>query len=347
MSLAPADHGFPWGTNNPTRLQRIAVAAALATIAGLMHYARAAETGGLSDFASVWHGAKFLLEGRNPYDLIGPGRLISLPSPAFYPAPAFVAAIPFTVFSYHWGSTAFVFLSTALLAWGSTADGWHRLPIFPSIAFLTSVQLAQWSILLTAAVFIPAIAFVAIAKPQASLPVVAGSNSRAAFLWAAAGSAVLFPASLLLLPEWPALWWQLIRTTDHFVAPALRFGGPAILLVLLRWRRPEAWLIAISACVPQTWYPYNSLILLTVAATYREASVLSLISSTGWIIAALMSDGGTRSPQTRAVMGAMLVAACYLPATIIVLRRPNTGPLPFWMRDRGHRIDARGAPNSS
>ena len=74
------------------------------------------------------------------------------------------------------------------------------------------------------------------------------------------------------------------------------------------------------------------MILLIVAATYREAAVLSLVSSFGWVLAALAGDGNTRSAESREIMGAILVAACYLPATIVVLRRPNEGRLPFWMR---------------
>ena len=148
----------------------------------------------------------------------------------------------------------------------------------------------------------------------------------------AEGGAFLLAASLWLMPQWPGEWWSLFERTDHFAPPIARFGGIAICLVLLRWRRAEAWLVFVAACVPQTWYPYNSLILLIVAATYREACVLSLVSSFGWVIAALAGDGNTRSPESREIMGAMLVAACYLPATIVVLRRPDEGSWPFWMR---------------
>lgn len=326
------DPGFPWGSNSPSVRQRLLVALLLGLIAALMQYARADAAGGYSDFSTVWFGARMLLEGLNPYESIGPGRLVEMPSPPFYPAPAFIAAMPFTVFPFHWASTVFVLLSTFLLAWGCTADGWHRLPMFPSIVFVISAQFAQWSILFTAAVFLPVLAIFAAAKPQASLPVIAGSPGWATFLWAAAGGVVLIGGSFILAPSWVQDWWALIQATDHFTPPILQFGGPAIALVLLRWRRPEAWLVFAAACSPQTWYPYNGLILLVVAATYREASVLSLVSSAGWIVAFLAGDGKPRSPHTREIMAAMLIAACYLPATIVVLRHPNVGPTPFWLR---------------
>ena len=297
-----------------------------------MHFIRAADTGGHSDFSTLWYGARMLINNENPYLLIGPGRAVDLPSVPNYPAPAFVAALPFAPFPVHLAGTLFVFLSTGLLAFGCTRDSWHRLPLFPSIAFATSAQLGQSSIFFTAAAFLPALAAFALVKPQASIPVAASAVDRSTIIWAGMGSAILMIVSFALFPNWVSQWTSVLRATDHFMPPIGRFGGPAIALVLLRWRRPEAWLVFLAACTPQTWYPYNSLILLLVALTYREACVLSLLSSAGWIIAALTSPSDTRSAETREIMGAMLVAACYLPATIAVLRRGNDGVLPFWIR---------------
>jgi hypothetical protein len=321
---------FPWGSNNPTITERLVVALVLGATAAAVNYFRAAEKGGISDFTPLWYGARMLLQGQNPYLLIGPHGLIETPTPLVYPAPAFVSVIPLTVFSFHTAAAVFVFLSTALLAWGITADGWHRLPIFPSVAFLTSAQLGQWSILMTAALFIPAVALVAVAKPQASLPVVGSTSSRRTLLAAAGGGLILVATSFWLLPDWPREWLKLIGSTDYFTPPILRVGGVLVALVLVRWRRQEAWLIFIAACMPQTWYPYNGLLLLAVAATYREACVLSLFSSASWMAVYLFVPGEMRSEQTRATWSAVLLATSYLPAVIIVLRRPNRGPSPWF-----------------
>jgi hypothetical protein len=322
----------PWGSNEPTLNQRIVFAIAVGLLGALMHFVRAAETGGHSDFSTLWYGARMLMGNDNPYLAIGPGRQIDLPSVPNYPAPAFVAALPFALFPVHLAGTLFVFFSTGLLAFGCTRDSWHRVPLFPSIAFATTAQLGQSSMFFAAAAFIPALAAFALVKPQASLPIAGSAVDRSTIAWAALGSIVLVLVSFMLMPEWVPHWTSVLRATDHFTSPIVRFGGPAIALVLLRWRRPEAWLVFLAACTPQTWYPYNSLILLLVAMTYREACVLSLVSSAGWIIAALTSGSDTRSAETREIMGAMLVAACYLPATIAVLRRANDGVLPFWIR---------------
>jgi hypothetical protein len=148
---------------------------------------------------------------------------------------------------------------------------------------------------------------------------------------AVAGGIVLVALSLALMPTWPREWWQLLQTTGNFVPPLARIGGPLILAVLLRWRRPEAWLVILAACVPQTWLPYNGLMLLAVAITYREACVLSLVSSGGWILSALIFDG-LDEVQNRSMMAGVLNVTGYLAATVMILRRPNEGEPPLWLR---------------
>jgi hypothetical protein len=323
------DPAFPWGANQPTTVQRVVVAAVIASVAALAHYFRAADVGGLSDFGSVWQGARVLLAGGDPYATIGPGREIEMPWPTRYPAPAFVAAAPFTLLPLHHASTVFTFISTALLAFGVTAGSWHRLAAFPSIAFIASAQLGQWSILFAAALFIPLLSILAVVKPPTSLPVLAAAREGYTAVLAAVGAVVFLSISLLLFPGWPAAWLAVVETSDNFSIPVTRFGGLAILVVGLRWRRPEAWLILAAACTPQVAHPYNSLVLLFIAVTYREACVLSLVSSAGWI-ATIIAIAGQSPIDARDELWGTMIAFCYLPATIAVLRRSNVGPGPWW-----------------
>ena len=68
--------------------------------------------------------------------------------------------------------------------------------------------------------------------------------------------------------------------------PLIHTGGFVILLALLRWRRPEAWLVVLMACMPASRAWYNLLVLLAaVPKTYREAAMLSLVSSFGALLA--------------------------------------------------------------
>ena len=326
-----ADRLSSTGESAPSPLMRILVAIVIGAAAAAMNYFSPGRNGSLSDFSILWFGSKVLRSGGNPYAMIGPDGVIDLPSPVFYPAPALVAVMPFTLMPVELAGALFIFLSSALLAFGATRDGWHRLPIFPSVAFMTSARLGQVSALMCAALFIPAITFFSVIKPQASIPILGASRKGRDWLIALFGGAFLIGISFLLFPGWPAEWWSTLEKADYFRPPIMTLPGVFIALVLLRWRRPEAWLVFLAACLPQTWYPYNGLILLTVAFTYREAAVLSLVSSFGWLIAYGWLIGEWRSPETRAVMQSVLIAVCYLPAVIVVLGRENNGPEPLWL----------------
>jgi len=311
-----------------TQRNRVMVALLVAVFAATLHYLRANLNHGWSDFTPLWQAARLLLSGQDPYQLIGPDRQYHSAYPMYYPATTFVAVTPFAAIpSFQWASTFFVFVSSVLLAYGCTRDDWRLLPIFPSIAFLTSATLAQWSIIITAMLFIPALGFLALAKPQSSLPVLS-SSERPATYWAIAGGLFLLLMSLALMPGWPREWWTMARSSRDFVPPLLRFAGFAIPVVLLKWRRPESWLVLVSACVPQTWPPYNGLVLMTVANTYREASFLSLISSASWICFAWFADG-LGDARERSMMAGVLNLFGYLPAVLLILRRPNVGAGPF------------------
>lgn len=325
-------HGFPWDFGKASRTQRWAFAFLVALFAAGIQYVRPAGNGGLSDFSMLWYGSRILLNGGNPYELIGPSRLVDLPSSLYYPAPALVAVTPFTVLPVEVAGAAFIFVSALLLAYAITADGWHRIPALASVSFFTSARLGQWSILMAAALFLPAIAFVSVAKPQASLPVVASSPRRSTLLLAGAGALLLSTVSWIAFPGWIAAWISNLTTAEYFHAPILSVKGMFIALVLLRWRRPEAWLVFVSACIPQTWYAYNALILLFVADSYRENCVLSLLSSAGWLAVYMFAPGEWRSDEIQSTFSWVMILFCYLPATVLVLKRPNTGEGTAWMR---------------
>lgn len=284
------------------------------------------------DFSLVWFGARSLLHGVDPYPLVGPGLTFPLDYSLLYPATAFVAAMPLAVLPQAAAVTAFVWISTALLVYAMTADSWHRLPMLVSLTFMFNVTAAQWTILLTAAVYIPALCFFVLAKPQAGVPIVGSAGDPRAWIALAAGGLVLVGVSLLLLPSWPAEWLGLVsQRSGHMRPPILRPGGPLIALVLLRWRRREAWLVFTMACVPQTWDWYNVLPLLTVAATYREAYVLSLVSTIGGFIAVYLAMQIQSQDELLRLGGATAVVFAYLPAVIAVLRQSTETEMPSWL----------------
>lgn len=323
--------GFPWGQNNPSRTARVVVALLIAAVAGgalafHLTYAGLFRT----DFSQVKFGAEAMLHGADPYRLVGMGLVFESRWPVMYPATAYALAIPFTPLSDVAAGALFIALGTFLLAYGSTAGTWHRLPMFASFAFTSNVQLAQWSPLITAMLFLPWLGAFAAAKPNQALPILLSWPSVKLLRAAALGGLVLFAISIALFPQWPWEWLQIVRGGLQMQPPLMHLGGFCILLVLIRWRRPEAWLVFLMACMPASWAWYNLLILLAaVPKTYREAAMLSLVSSFGALLAINILPGPS-SPTSFPFWWAFQVAFGYLPATILILTRPNVREAPPW-----------------
>src|SRR5688500_4389990 len=285
-----------------------------------------------TDFNLVWMGSRILLDGGDPYTAIGPGQQYDFRWPLIYPATALIAAIPFSFLTEHVASIVFIGLSTFALVYGITSKGWFLLPMLATEAFFSSVHLAQWSIIMTAALFIPWLGLLAVAKPHSGVTVVAASTSTTTLKAALIGAVVLTVLSLMLRPSWPSGWLANMATADYMVAPVMRLGGVFILLALLRWRRPEAWLLLSMACLPQNTGWYGTLAVLAVARNWRESIILALVSTAGITLGPQLVGEMTSQEQLDRTVGAMLNATVYLPALIVVLLRPNSGERPAWLR---------------
>ena len=313
----------------PTTRARISVAIGIALLSAALFFGeRLREPGSHSDFGQAWFGARALFHGTNPYSLIGPGLQFDWPWPMFYPGTTLIISMPFVILPELYAATVFVAVSAGLLAFAVTKDGWYRLPLFLSSAFVIAVRAAQWSPLMTAALCIPALAWVIAAKPNFGIVLVAFSRSSKAVMIALAGCVLLAGLSLVLLPSWPADWISNIGSAHQFTIPLGRWGGALVLLALLRWRRPEARLLVAIACIPQTAYWYEALPLLLIPATFRESLTLSLLSALGFLMERYLVENQPNVAFHD--VGTLMVVFLYLPATIMVLRRPNTGEPPEW-----------------
>lgn len=314
----------------PSIRARLSVAVSIALGAGIFHYIVTLKTDHPGDFGIAWFGARAIFHGANPYRLVGPGLVYDWPWNMFYPATAMVVAAPFAMLPQLVATVVFVGISTALLAYAITADGWYRLPLFLSSAFVVATQAAQWSPLITAALCIPSLAWVFAAKPNLGLALVATSIELRPIKVAIIGGLILLALSVLWFPSWPINWLQSIRSINHMHLPIMLPGGAFVLLALLRWRRPEARLIVALACVPQTNSWYEALPLFLVPATYTESLVLSLVSGLGVLFQFRFMNAGSEAEYNR-IVGILMVAFIYLPSTLLVLRRPNEGQLPFFL----------------
>jgi hypothetical protein len=248
--------------------------------------------------------------------------------PFFYPLTASVVVLPLAWLPELPATFVFVWVSTALLAYAVTRDGWYRLPMFLSSAFVIAARRGQWSPLLSAAYCLPWLAWVLPAKPNIGLAVFSSLSSERMVRIAVFGGSLLLLVSLALLPSWPQEWLAKLPEARHTAAPVMQRGGFLVLLALLRWRRPEARMLVALACIPHSMYWYDVLPLMLIPATFRESLVLALVSTSGLIVEGFFLDQSNLVTLYRD-FNTLIVAVAYLPATIMILRRPNSGSLPF------------------
>lgn len=281
---------------------------------------------GASDFNQLWYAARSLLAGGSPYAAVGPGRSFNWPFPLFYPLPAVMVAVPFTVLNVAAASMAFSAISTALMVWALTRDAPYRLAAVLSFSFYYAAAISQWSPLLIASVLIPGLGFLLVVKPTVGFALWL-FNPR----WqAAVAGAALLLVSVVVRPVWPLEWMQTFGAGAHIRAPISTLGGPLILVALLRWRRPEARLLVALACVPHTTLLYEALPLFLVPASWAESIVLAVLTWVAQIVVITLQPYATLADRT-ATSAAVSVALVYLPCLMMILRRPNEGDLPVWI----------------
>lgn len=330
MTSAPAKYTATESTlpQAPSLQRRLTFGAALAVVsAAYVIGVGLANPDFVSDFDQVWAGAKALWDGLNPYDVVGPRGAFHWHWPLYYPLPALLVVAPLGLLPVIAARAVFSAASAFLLAWGATRDGWQRLPIFISVSFLVTVELSQWSALFAAAYFIPGLAAAGLAKPNLGVALLAGDQSGRTTLWSLVGGLVLLIVAQALQPGWHEPWLENLRQAPHFRSPVLRPLGFVLLLAALRWRRPEArWLLALSIVpLPPTFY--DQLLLGVVCRTARE----SLVFAASTVV--LFFYVGFNVPQPDYLAWGQLVGNgtvwfCYLPALVMVLRRPNEGSMP-------------------
>ncbi len=125
------------------------------------------------DYIFTWRAARFLVQGHDPYAAIVNLGWYPFNGPFFYPLPAAILGIPFSPLSPGVAAVAFGALSAAVLAYGLTENGYHRLPVFLSYPFQFACLGGQYSPLLTGAVLTPWLGWMLVAKPNIGLALLA------------------------------------------------------------------------------------------------------------------------------------------------------------------------------
>jgi hypothetical protein len=283
------------------------------------------------DFGQIWFAARALLSGGDPYDLIGPGKPFAMDFSFRYPLPAVLVAVPMTPLNDYVASGLVIGLGLGCLAWALMRNGHAPLLGLMSAAIASALSSVQWSPLLAAATVLAPLGVLYVAKPTIGLAMFIARPSR----WAIVGGIGLMVVAFLIQPNWLAQWRNALTDRTGTATLALHPGGALALLALIKWRRPEARMLAVLACVPMTPALYETVPLLLIPRRWWEAALLVAASYgvAGWVMRMPLRDIRDYAPLM--ATSADAIALTLLPlATFMVLRRPNEGSIPAWLERR-------------
>ena len=284
-------------------------------------WARSSNPTQASDLQIILLGAKAWLAGNNPYTTVvvgPPGSEI----PLMYPFTAVLLFAPFVSLPAVVIDVLWTTIGAGCLAWALTSKQLFppAMAMFIATPFIFAVQASQWTPQLTAAALLPWGGFLFACKPTTALWLFAYRPTWRHVFTALCALAV----SLALWPTWP-FSWQAVFGRLTVAAPLTIPGDALMLLALLRWRLPEARLLAVMAVTPHSILVYEALPLFLVPATWVEAGVLWI----GTLAAVIIHDMYAPYPSAvewLAASGRAIVWCVYLPALVMILRRPNVFP---------------------
>jgi hypothetical protein len=288
------------------------------------------------DFDHLYAAARFVLAGRDPYQLIGEGREFYNSWPLYYPLPGILPLALLSPLPVDIARLVFVFAVTTCFGYALARQGGtrFRFAAVASMPYVQSVWIAQWSPLLFAMWSLPAVAAFAVVKPNYSLALLGARGRARSLVIATVAGLGLIAVSFALQPHWLSEWIALVRAAHHFTIPLLRPGGFLLILAALKWRRPEARLLLLLSLMPATSGYYDLLLLFLVARSAPEIVALVLAG----LIQEQVMNAGTYANWDAlfASHGRLAIWFFFLPALAMVMRRPNEGSLPGWLDRRTH-----------
>jgi hypothetical protein len=252
-----------------------------------------------------------------------------------YPMTTAMFMVPFATMTPAVGSAIVMGIGTSLLAFGITREGFGRLAVFGSVPFFVCLESGQLAPLIAAAALLPAVSWLSSMKPNIGLASVAYNPAFKVIVL----NIIVLIVSIVMYPHWPMEWLDMVRhrTPGNYGSPLLIPGGFLLLLSLIRWKRPEARLLAVLSIVPQSLLFTDQLMLWLVPRTRNESMILSILSLPAMFLgAAYVGPSPSVAAYTRS-MGPAILVFLYLPCLIMVLRRPNEGQIPEWPRLRRGR----------
>jgi hypothetical protein len=254
------------------------------------------------DFSWATWAAQDLLAHRNPYD-----RPMQL-----YPLPCVFFGFPFAWLRPAVAGGAFYGTSSALLAFGLSRHGYHRLFVFLAYPYWAGLLEAQWTPLILASAFLAPLLPATLAKPQLGLPILLTAPTRRGLL----ACVVVLALTFILMPAWLGQWLAHLHLYAHFF-PFLVLPGPLLALALFRYRERDARMLMLSALMPQRWF-YDAFILWFIPKSQREIIWTAFFS---WILGIWR---WYHQPVDFTEVGRACVLFFYLPMLVVVLLRSGS-----------------------
>jgi hypothetical protein len=310
----------------PTRLRAgVGIAVGVALFGLYVLYAAMHPGSGAGDFGFPLQAARILMAGGDPYREMVPG----VPGAAgafLYPLPAAMVAVPFAGLDPTVAAATFVGLSGGLLAFALARAGWWRLVALMSPAFLLAFSVANWPALLMTAALVPGLGWLAVAKPNIGLVAFAYRPRWFSVI----GGAVILAVSLIVIPRWPLEWLSHVARQEIAHSPTFAWPLGAVGFAgLLRWRTPEGRALIAFTVIPVSVFPYDHLMLWLIPRSFRETLLLTW---TAWLTApAVLGFNAAPSRTTLLLIQGAIALGTVVPATFLVLRRPNVGRAPRWV----------------
>ena len=325
------------GAEVPSLRWRLSTSVAAGVVAALfviVLYARQA-TDVVSDWDATWVGAGAYLRGESPYAAV---RMPPWPWRINYPLPAILLSTPFAPLPLPVARGVFVGLATAIFTFAITRRARWPLYFLISGAMLWSWIAVKWEPLLVAAALTPTLGGLLVVKPTMGFALWAAYPRRSAVI----GGVALLALCFVLYPPWVGEWVSSLAGTPHR-PHLLRPGGFLLLLALLRWRRSEGRLLTALCLIPQTTALYEVLPLALLAENRKQAAAFAGITMAAHLVYLLGPQGPW--PVGAEYQWWVMLAMIYLPALVMVLRRPNEGGAGFWA-EVGPAVDRppQGAP---
>jgi hypothetical protein len=270
-----------------------------------------------TDFDLLWYSANHLVRRVDPYPLWHEHWRW----PLYYPLPAVLLAVPFTILPLTLARVAWNASIGALLGLALHGRELWRWGTFLSGAYVYATLRGQPTPLLVAATLIPSLGFLYTTKPNLGLALFAGWPSRKAVV----GVLAMLALSLVILPRWPMEWLEAIHGTPVILSPIRRPFGWLLLLAALRWRTPEGRLLVALALIPQNSLPHEAIVLCLIPRTGVEMAVYGVGTWLATAVTLALATQAATLEAAQAIVWPWLLGAVYLPMLILVLTRPQQG----------------------